>query len=80
MRGIILIQHPSSQVRDVLTRITFASDINLVALHAEHLNESSPEIVELIRDINLILHCSRSRRKARASGLVHVDHVCKVRP
>ena len=80
MGGVILIQHSGSKIWDVLSSIALASDINLVALHAEGLNKSSPKIVELVRDINLVLDSGGARRKARASRLVNIDHVGQVGP
>lgn len=77
---IILFQHPLCEVRDVLSGIAFSSDINLVALHAEGLDEPSPEVVELVRDIDLILDSGGTRRVTRASRLINIDHIGQLVP
>lgn len=48
MSRIILVQHPRGQIWNILPGIAFASDVNLVSLHAECLDESLPEIIELV--------------------------------
>jgi hypothetical protein len=77
---IILVKKTRSQVWDILACVALTSDINLVALHAESLDETPPEVVELIRNIDLILHGSRARGETRAGRLINVDHVGQVRP
>lgn len=80
MGSIVLVKEPGSQVRDILACIALTSDVNLVALHAEGLDEASPEVVELIRDVDLILHGSRTGRETRTGRLIDVNHVGQVRP
>lgn len=80
MSGVILIQHASSQVRDILASIALSGDINLVALHAEGLDETFPEIVELVRNINFILDGRRTGREASTGRLINVHDVGQVSP
>lgn len=48
MGSIILIEEASRDIGDILSSIAFASDINLIALHAKGLDKASPEVIELI--------------------------------
>lgn len=56
MSFVLTVQHSRRNVRNILTGIALASDVNLVALHAKGFNKVLPEIIELIRNINFILH------------------------
>lgn len=48
VRCVIAIQHPSSQVWNILACIAFPGDVNFVSLHTKSLGEPFPEIIELI--------------------------------
>lgn len=77
---IILIQKSRCQIRDVLACIALSSEINLVALHAKGLDEASPEIIELVRDIDFILDGRWTGRETGTRGLINVDHIGQVCP
>jgi hypothetical protein len=72
---MILFQHSGRKVWDVLSGIAFASYIYLVALYVDGLDESSPEVVDLIGDNDLILDSGGTWRVTSASRLVNINHV-----
>ena len=80
MSGVIAVQHIRCQVRNILTRVTFAGEIDLAVLEAERLNEFLPEIVKLIRDIFLVFHRCRTRGVSSAGGLVDIDDIGEIGP
>jgi ribosomal protein S4 len=45
---VFAVQHASSQIRNILACIALSGDVHLVALHAECLDKSLPEIIELV--------------------------------
>lgn len=78
--GILCIEHTGSKVWDVLTGVTLSGDVNLVALHVEGLDEMFPEIIELVRDIELVADCGGARREASPGWLIDIDQVCQIGP
>lgn len=77
---ILRIQHTTCNIRDVLPSVTFAGDIDLVALHGKSVNEVLPETHELFRNIILVVNFNVSRGKTGANGLIDVDHVGQINP
>ena len=78
--GIVAVQEVTSNVWDILTSITLASDVNLVALHAKGINEILPECGKLISNINFIVNKDISGWVSSADGLIDPDHIGQVGP
>ncbi len=80
IRRIVGIQHTSCNIRNILTSVTFTSDIDLVSFHAESINEVLPETHELSSNVVLVIDGDVSRRESSAHGLIDVNHVGEVNP
>lgn len=78
MLRIVLLEKSLRKIRDILSRVTLPGDVDFVSLHTKSINEPLPEIVELIRNIDLILNGRRTRRKARTGWLINVNHIRQV--
>lgn len=78
--GVVLLDETLGNVRNVHASIAFTSDVHLVALHAEGVDEATPKVVELVGDVNLVLGSPWTGRETSAGGLVNVDNVGQVVP
>ena len=77
---ILSIQHPTSNIWDILASITLSQDVYLVAFHRERVDEVLPETHELLRHIFLIRNILGPAAEACSDGLVNPNHVGEICP
>lgn len=77
--GVIPLNHVLGDVRNVLSRVTLARDVDIEAFHAEGIYEVLPEAIEVIANVNLIVDSNVSWRETDADRLINPDIVGQIR-
>lgn len=78
--GVVGVQHARSDVRNVLSSVGLSSNVHLIALHAEGVDEVLPESHKLCGYILLIIDSDVSWGESSANWLIDVNHVGQVCP
>lgn len=80
VRLVVTVEHGVRDVRDVVTGVTFAGDVDLPSLQSERVDEVLEEAQELPRYVRFARRGRRALTEARTDRLLDPDHIGQVDP
>ena len=77
---ILGVEESRCYVRNILTGVTLAGDVNIISLYRKYIYEIRPESHKLCSDVVLIVHTYVSGGIPSTDRLVDINHICEIRP